>query len=112
MPKIEKNLPKKVKKTKSKITKKTANSLVPIKSTKTLKVKSSPIDYYNCLLTSAQQGWYDPITGKKKQITACCKECKLNAPALNNQRSQELKKLITSYQQVGESLKRLLKPIK
>jgi len=35
----------------------------------------------------------------------------MNAPSLNNQRKQEIKRLITSYQQVGESLKELLKPI-
>jgi len=36
----------------------------------------------------------------------------MNAPALNVQRKQELNKLITSYQQVGESLAKLLEPIK
>ena len=73
--------------------------------------KLSAVDYYNCLLTQAQNDWYDPTTGKKKKITACCKDCKVNAPALNSQRNQELKKLITSYQQVGDSLKKLLRPI-
>lgn len=79
---------------------------------KTKKTKTSPVDYYNCLLLKAQEGWHDPQTGKKKKITACCKECKINAPVFNRQREQEIKKLIVSYQQVGDSLKKLLKPIK
>jgi len=87
-----------------------AKSLTKAKSTK--KTKSSSIAYYNCLLTSAQQGWYDPTTGKKNKITACCKNCKLNAPQINEQRTQEVKKLILSYHQVGDSLKKLLRPIK
>ena len=78
---------------------------------KTKKLKPSPVAYYNCLLTKAQSGWYDPTTGQKKKITACCRECKLNAPALTEQRGKELAKLITAYQQVGESLKKLLKPL-
>jgi hypothetical protein len=52
------------------------------------------------------------VTGKKQKITQCCKNCKLNAPALSQQRTQEVKKLILSYQQVGDSLKKLLQPIK
>jgi len=48
---------------------------------------------------------------KKKNITSCYKDCKLNAPKLIEQRNQEVKKLITSYQQVGDSLKKLLRPI-
>ena len=100
MPKIDK---KKIKKT---------NLPVRVKPKKSAaKIKHSPIEYYNCLLTQAQNDWYDPTTGKKKKITACCKDCKANAPSLNNQRNQELKKLITSYQQVGDSLKKLLRPI-
>ena len=102
----------------SKIKKKTTKSsqkLLPVafKTTKkkSSKIKPSPISYYNCLLTSAQSGWYDPVTGKKKKITSCCKDCKMNAPILNQQRNLELKKLLTSYQQVGDSLKKLLKPI-
>ena len=102
MPKIDK-----VKKTK----KKSTNLPVAIKATKT-KAKSSPVDYYNCLLVKAQQDWYDPQTGKKKKITQCCKDCKTNAPTLNKQRQTEINKLIVSYHQVGESLKKLLKPIK
>ncbi len=79
--------------------------------TNSRKIKQSPVDYYNCLLTQAQTDWYDPTTGRKKPITACCKDCKFNAPKLNEVRKQEIGKLITSYQQVGESLKKLLKPI-
>ena len=92
---------------------KKTNLPVVVKTTKkkTKKPKPSPVAYYNCLLTKAQSGWYDPTTGQKKKITACCRECKLNAPALNEQRSRELAKLITAYQQVGESLKKLLKPL-
>ena len=112
MPKIDQ--PKKVKKTKKaaklvalKPTKKTNLPVAP----KSTKRKSTP-EYYQCLLTQAQQNWSDPVSGKKKKITACCKECKTNAPKLVAQRGQEIKKLITSYQQVGDSLKRLLQPIK
>ena len=75
------------------------------------KVKHSPVEYYNCLLTQVQSNWINPATGKRKKITACCSECKMNAPALNQQRNSEIKKLITSYQQVGDSLSKLLKPI-
>jgi len=111
MPKIAK--PQKIKKTKkvaklvaSKPTKKTNLPVAP----KSSKRKSTP-EYYQCLLTQAQQNWRNPSTGKKKPITACCKECKTNAPKLVAQRGQEIKKLITSYQQVGDSLKRLLQPL-
>ena len=94
--------PKKIKKTK-----KLTNLPTKIKST-----KSSSVDYYNCLLTKAQNGWFDSTTGKKHKITACCKDCKVNAPKVNQIRNSEISKLITSYHQVGECLKRLLKPIK
>ena len=104
MPNISK-LPKK----KLKKTKKLTNLPLP---TKTKKTKSSPIDYYNCLLLKAHHDWTDPTTGKKKKITACCKDCKTKAPILNQQRQQELNKLITSYRQVGDSLSKLLKPLK
>ena len=77
-----------------------------------LPTKQSPIDYYNCLLTAVQQDWYDPVTGKKQKITACCRKCKLNAPSLSKRRTAEVKKLIISYQQVGDSLKKLLQPLK
>jgi hypothetical protein len=87
-------------------------SLTPVRPTPKSRPKSSPTDYYNCLLTYANQNWHSPVTGEKKKITACCKDCKQNAPALNNQREKELVTLITSYQQVGESLKKLLKPLK
>ena len=80
-------------------------------SAKSPRSKSSPTDYYNCLLNYSQQGFYDPIENKKLKIHACCKKCKLSAPSLNNQREKELVKLITSYQQVGDSLKKLLKPL-
>ena len=76
------------------------------------KSKTSPTGYYKCLLTQAQNNWLDPVTGQKKKITTCCRDCKQNAPALNNQRDQELVKLITSYKQVGDSLGKLLRPIK
>ena len=76
------------------------------------KSKVSTTDYYNCLLNFAQRGFYDVQEGKKQKIHACCKKCKLSAPALNNQRDQELVKLITSYKQVGDSLAKLLQPIK
>jgi hypothetical protein len=104
MPKI--NRTKKV----LKKTKKPTNLPTPFKNTPS-KTKSSPVDYYNCLLNYSQQGFYDATKGKKLKIHACCRKCKEQAPSLNNIRSQELKKLITSYQQVGESLKKLLKPI-
>lgn len=104
MPNIEKI------KTKKKVTKKVIH--LPSKPKSAKKTKTSPVDYYNCLLTQAQQGWHDPKSGTKKKITACCKDCKLNAPALAVKRQQEVKKLITSYRQVGECLTKLLQPIK
>ncbi|RHZ35429.1 hypothetical protein [endosymbiont GvMRE of Glomus versiforme] len=76
------------------------------------KTKQSPVDYYNCLLTSAQNNWLDPTSGTKKKITACCKDCKLNAPALNNQRTEAIQNWITSYQQLGENFAKLIQPIK
>ena len=103
MPRIEKTK-KQSKKTK---TKKLTNLPTKLKPT-----KHSPVDYYNCLLLKAQNDWTDPTTGKKKKISACCKDCKVNAPQVNKNRTQEISKLITSYHQVGESLKKLLKPIK
>ena len=103
------NINKLSKKKQIKKTKKLTNLPVPTKSKKT---KSSPIEYYNCLLTKAQNDWLDPVTGKKKKITACCKDCRTNAPALNRVREQEISKLIVSYHQVGECLSKLLKPIK
>ena len=101
MPKIEK-----VKTKKKKI-----SLPAKAKTIKTKKIKHSPVEYYNCLLTQAQNDWFDPQTGKKKKITACCRDCKTKAPVLNQQRQTELEKLITSYRQVGDSLSKLLKPI-
>jgi hypothetical protein len=105
--------PKKVKKP---IAKKKSNpkslTLVPVPQVKTPRTKSSPIDYYNCLLTYANQGWHHPVTGEKKKITACCRDCKLQAPTLNNQRDKELVKFISSYKQLGDSFAKLLRPIK
>ena len=99
--------------------KKTKNQVIVVpttakttRKTKTKKSKISSIDYYNCLLTQAQNNWFDPTSGTKKKITQCCKDCRLNAPALNEVRNQEIKKLIVSYQQVGDSLAKLLRPIK
>jgi|SRR2546421_389924 len=99
--------------------KKTKNQIIVVPTGKTTlktksikKTKTPSIDYYNCLLTSAQNNWFDPVTGKKQKVTTCCKNCKLNAPALSQQRTQEVKKLILSYHQVGDSLKELLQPIK
>jgi len=103
------NLTKIKKKSKKKVPKPTKKSNLP---TSLKPTKKSPSEYYQCLLTSAHQNWLDPTTGKKKKITACCKDCKTNASVLNKPREQEIKKLITSYQQVGECLKKLLKPIK
>ena len=94
--------------------KKLTNLPVVAKTTKkktSAKTKLSAVDYYNCLLTQAQNDWYDPKLGKRKGIQACCKDCKANAPVLNKQREQELNKLIISYRQVGDSLSKLLKPI-
>ena len=79
---------------------------------KTKKTKTSPVDYYQCLLLSAQQDWKDPVTGKKKKIAACCKECKTSAPVLSKQRTEQIKKVAHSYKQLGESLSKLLRPIK
>ena len=101
MPNIN-NLPVKTNKKKPKV----------LSKTKTKKSKQSPIDYYKCLLTAAQQNWIDPTTGSKKKITSCCKECKTKAPVLREQRTKEVQKLIVAYQQVGECLTKLLKPLK
>ena len=100
----------KIKKPKKKVTKKVIH--LPSKPKSAKKTKPSPVDYYNCLLTQAQQGWYDPASGTKQKITSCCKKCKLNAPTLAAQRTQEIQKLITSYKQVGDSLTKLLQPLK
>ena len=89
----------------------TSKKLVP-KTKSAKKTKTPSIDYYNCLLTASQNNWFDPTTGKKQKITQCCKNCKLNAPSLNKRRTEEVKKLIVSYHQVGDSLKKLLQPIK
>jgi|ERR1044071_2455807 hypothetical protein len=111
MPNLSK-VKKNKKKPKSKVTKTTKVAQPKLtKPPKNLPVKHSPVDYYNCLLNYSQQDFYDPVENKKLRIHACCKKCKQRAPSLNNLRSQELKKLITAYQQVGDSLKKLLKPI-
>ena len=107
MPQIIK--PKSAKKSTKKTTKK---ALVPVKSRSKSTVKHSAPDYYQCLLNYANQDWHHPVTGEKKKITACCKDCKLSAPSLTKQRKDELTKLINSYKQVGESLAKLLQPIK
>ena len=90
---------------------KTAKHSVKISKTKP-RSKKDTLAYYNCLMNYAQQGFYDPSESKKLKIHACCKKCKLNAPALNNLRVKEVVKLITSYKQVGDSLTKLLQPIK
>ena len=111
--KSKKTLSPKVKKktTPKKVVKQKKTALAVVPSLKSPRTKHSALDYYNCLLTYANQGWHHPVTGEKKRITACCKDCKTNAPSLNSQREKELVKLITSYQQVGDSLKKLLKPL-
>ena len=110
MPQIIKES-KKTKNPKKTVVKKT--QLVPLTRTKKTssrsRTKHSPTDYYQCLMNYAQQGFYD--SSQKLKIHSCCKKCKLSAPALNNQRDKELVKLITSYKQVGDSLKRLLEPL-
>ena len=108
MPQIIESKPKK---TKKKAPKKKTSALTVARSPKTPRSKHSPTDYYNCLLNYSQQGFYDAQENKKLKIHACCKKCKLSAPSLNNQREKELVKLISSYQQVGDSLKKLLKPL-
>src|SRR3954469_22857040 len=110
MPKIDK--PKVPKNTKKKTSKKSLVAVRPAPKTSSKHSKSSPTDYYNCLMNYAQQGFYDSSENKKLKIHACCKKCKQNAPALNSEKDKELVKLITSYKQVGDSLAKLLKPIK
>ena len=118
MPNIIKLKPKKKVAPKSKKQTLTVPAL-PKTAKSTAKSKTSAPDYFNCLLTYANQNWHHPVTGEKKKITACCRDCKLNAPALNSEKDKELVKLITSYKQVGDShkqigasLAKLLKPIK
>jgi len=89
MPKIDK----------VKIIKKKPN-LPVVKATKK-KTKKDPVAYYGCLSAYAQKGF-------PTKITTCCKNCKQNAPILLAQRQSEIKKLITSYRAVGESLSKLL----
>ena len=115
MPNIIKSKPKKKVAPKSK---KQTLTVPALPKTAKSTAKSSPTAYYNCLLTYAKKNWHSP-EGKKKKITACCKDCKQNAPALNSQRDKELVKLITSYKQagdnlkqVGDSLAKLLQPLK
>jgi len=98
-------------KTKKKKTKKPTNLPVAVKKNKTAP-KKDVIAYYNCLLTQAQQNFLDSQTGTKKKITACCQECKSKAPNLSAQRDQEVKKLVVAYKQVGDSLTKLLQPLK
>ena len=119
MPNIIKTKPKKKPAQRNKTAKKKQNQLALVPTlTKTKrparspKPKSSPTGYYNCLMNYAQAGFHDPQEGKKQKIHACCKKCKQLAPTLNNQRDKELVKLITSYKQVGDSLAKLLQPIK
>lgn len=105
MPNIIKDKPKK------KFIRKKTPLTVPKPRPAPKSTKSSTPDYYHCLLNYANQNWHSPLTGQKQKITACCKDCKMNAPVLNHQRDKELVKLISSYKQVGESLKKLLKPL-
>ena len=94
MPKIDKikkkktNLPARMKSTKA-------------HSTRTKRPKKDPVAYYGCLSHYAQAGF-------PNKITACCQNCKQKAPAILVQRQSEIKKLIISYRQVGESLSKLL----
>ena len=74
MPKIAKTKKKKLTNLPTKTTK---------KKTKSTRLKRNPIDYYACLTSMAQAGF-------PNKITACCRECKTKAPALNTQRQQEL----------------------
>jgi len=92
MPKIDKpkkNLPVAIKATK--------------KKTGTKRVKTNPIDYYQCLTNMAQAGFPD-------KITACCKNCKKSAPALNVARQKELQQWVKNYQKLGADFLHLFAP--
>ncbi|WNE40161.1 MAG: hypothetical protein GBAus27B_000228 [Mycoplasmataceae bacterium] len=86
--------------------KQTKNQVIVVPSTSktrtksSKKIKISPTVYYNCMLAQAQKGWLDPVTGKKKKVTTCCKECKSNAPAINKQKQQEAKKILVSLKKL------------
>ena len=95
----------KIIKTKNTKPKKTA---IPakVKSTKTKKstcLKCNPVDYYACLTSMAQAGF-------PNKITACCRECKTKAPALNVQRQQELQQWVKNYQKLGADFLHLFTP--
>ena len=93
---------------KAKKLKKAKRKLVPqaTKPTKKLTLpKKNPSAYYGCLYEQAQAGF-------PNKITACCQKCKHQGTALAALRNQEIKTLVTAYQQVGQSLKKLLQPIK
>jgi hypothetical protein len=61
----------------------TGQEMKGTKKTKSASIKRNPIDYYACLTSMAQAGF-------PNKISACCRECKQNAPALNVKRQQEL----------------------
>ena len=79
-------------KTKTKKKKTTLTRLKPTKNTPA---------YYQCLALKNQHGL-------KPSLTKCCQHCKTNSQALATQTNQEIKKLISAYQQVGLSLSKLL----
>jgi hypothetical protein len=65
------------------------------------KPKKNTSAYYHCLADKAKHGL-------KTGIANCCKECKAKSPQITLVRQQELKKLVSSYKQLGVSLSKLL----
>jgi hypothetical protein len=71
---------------------------------KPVKRKKNTPAYYQCLLNES-------LTGFTKPITQICRNCKANSSQLANQRDQEITSLLTAYQQIGQSLTKLLQPL-
>jgi len=63
--------------------------------------------YYQCLCDHSQQGF-------PAKISQVCRDCKKDSAAIITQRTQQTKKLINAYQQLGVCLEKLLyvKPTK
>ncbi len=74
--------------------------LKPKKLTLAKPKKNTPA-YYRCLASKAKHGL-------KSGIANCCKECKEQSPKIALVRQQEMKKLVSSYKQLGVSLSKLL----
>jgi len=66
------------------------------------KPKKNTATYYHCLADKASRGCLKGSVGKM------CKECKEQSPQIALNRKQEIKKIVSSYKQLGVSLSKLL----